>query len=457
MSVPSTSTMKLPESHMQHTTVLTKTIGHPTYQSLVKLEMECKANGKSVPSTLGGSRQGYLGLIVNAMVYARISPNDPFIRPILPILPDLTGATVAVVAAERTIFDEALQAFHTCNLVKRIIVQQINTALDDDILPNMVGDVSTGLLEGTIPEIFQSLYRTYGKISPQALAAARKDTEAIVYNHSRPIVNLFTQINKYMLRWPTTPAPPPPKPSSSTLAPLCSPPPPDLQATSENGKPSQNSTKPGRPSKHISLKHKRPSMTVNLLSQPIRSGTMKLRLQSTPPPASRQPSSPRPRPTPRRRHHNYHGRLFSGTTNASATRERYTTHYKANKTKPTDGSPNGRSRVHYLQSPQTQVQQNQNPPGRRQGRGGGGNNRNNRNQDNRNQGNDNRNRNQNRPKCYCHSHGWCTHTAVKTASRPSQARSPPPHRRQHARRKHLALFLDLTFGDYRRTIIFNFT
>jgi hypothetical protein len=187
--------MNIRESYFQHT-VLTKTVGDPTYQSLVKLEMECKANGKSMPSTLGGGDQGYLGLIVNATVYARISPNDPFIRPTLPILPDPTGATGAVVAAQRTSFEAALHEFHTCNLVQRVIVQQLNTALDGDVIANMADDV-TGLLEGTIPEIFQSLYKTYGKISPQALAAARRDTEAIVYNHSRPIVNLFTQINKY--------------------------------------------------------------------------------------------------------------------------------------------------------------------------------------------------------------------------------------------------------------------
>jgi hypothetical protein len=41
------------ETYFQHLT-LTKISGDPTYTSLAKLEREIKANGKSVPSTLGG-------------------------------------------------------------------------------------------------------------------------------------------------------------------------------------------------------------------------------------------------------------------------------------------------------------------------------------------------------------------------------------------------------------------
>jgi hypothetical protein len=203
------------------------------------------------------------------MVYARISPNDPFIRPILPILPNPTGATVAVVAAERTIFDEALQAFHTCNLVERIIVQQINTALDDDILPNIWSMMSLAFLKVQFPKFSNPSIQDIRKdFSP----SPRKDTEAIVYNHSRPIVNPFTQINKYAQMADHAGA-------SATQAQLIDFGTIVLTASITRfasdlrkwqAKSHQNSTKPGRPSKHISLKHKRPSMTVNLLSQPIR-------------------------------------------------------------------------------------------------------------------------------------------------------------------------------------------
>jgi hypothetical protein len=47
----------------EHPMMLTKISGDPTYTSIAKLEREIKANGKSVPSTLGGSSQGHLGLV----------------------------------------------------------------------------------------------------------------------------------------------------------------------------------------------------------------------------------------------------------------------------------------------------------------------------------------------------------------------------------------------------------
>jgi hypothetical protein len=47
-----------------------KISGDPTYASLTKLEKECKANRKSVTSTLGGGLQGHLGLVSNALTYS---------------------------------------------------------------------------------------------------------------------------------------------------------------------------------------------------------------------------------------------------------------------------------------------------------------------------------------------------------------------------------------------------
>jgi hypothetical protein len=82
------------ESYFQHPT-LTKINGDPTYASLAKLERECKANGKSVSTTLGGGLQGHLGLVCSTAAYQRISPGVPFDRPILPVLPDLSNSTGA--------------------------------------------------------------------------------------------------------------------------------------------------------------------------------------------------------------------------------------------------------------------------------------------------------------------------------------------------------------------------
>jgi hypothetical protein len=75
--------------------------GDPNYESLAKLEKEVKANGKSVPSTLGGGNQGHLGLVSSALAYERSAPGTPFVRPALPVLPDLTVLTGPEIAEGR--------------------------------------------------------------------------------------------------------------------------------------------------------------------------------------------------------------------------------------------------------------------------------------------------------------------------------------------------------------------
>jgi hypothetical protein len=183
------------ENYFQHPS-LTKIIGDPTYTSLAKLEKECKANGKSVRSTLGGGNQGHLGLVSSALAYERVSPGVPYNRPALPVLPDLTGATGPQIAEARELHADNLDTFRACNLVERTIIQQINTAIDEDCLADLIDD-DTGLLVGTIPEIMRELFDTYGAITPQSLAAAKATLEATTYNHSKPIVNIFTTINDY--------------------------------------------------------------------------------------------------------------------------------------------------------------------------------------------------------------------------------------------------------------------
>jgi hypothetical protein len=159
------------ENYFQHPS-LTKIHGDPTYKSLAKLERECKANGKSVRSTLGGGLQGHLGLVCSIAAYNRVSPDVPFNRPALPVLPDVTMLTAPQIAAARQTYSDDLTAFQACSLIERTIIQQINTD-------------ETGLLDGTVPQILQNLFDTYGAITPQTLAAAKAKVEATTYNHAR--------------------------------------------------------------------------------------------------------------------------------------------------------------------------------------------------------------------------------------------------------------------------------
>jgi hypothetical protein len=74
---------------------LAKINSDPAYTSLARLEKECKANGKSIQSTLGGGNQGHLRLVSSVLAYERVSPGVPFERPVLPVLPNLTNGTTA--------------------------------------------------------------------------------------------------------------------------------------------------------------------------------------------------------------------------------------------------------------------------------------------------------------------------------------------------------------------------
>jgi hypothetical protein len=183
------------ENYFQHPS-LTKISGDPTYASLAKLERECKANAKSVSSTLGGGLHGHLGLVCSATAYTRISNGAVFNRPALPVLPPLDGSTQYQIDDARQRYADEITIFTACNLIERTIIQQINTALDEDCLADLIDD-DTGLLEGSIPEIIQTLFDTYGAITPQSLAAAKSKVESTTYNHSRPIVTIFTDINEY--------------------------------------------------------------------------------------------------------------------------------------------------------------------------------------------------------------------------------------------------------------------
>ena len=184
------------ENYFQHP-ALTTIHGDPNYTLLSKLEKECKANGKSVASTLGGGLKGHLGLISSIAAYKRVSPGVPFVRPILPVLPaNMSDSTQFQIAEVHRIFDSALAAFNACNLIERTILQHISTAIDNDCLANLIRE-DKGLLEGTVPEIFREPFNTYSAITPQSFTAAKAELEATVYNHAKPVATVSTAINEY--------------------------------------------------------------------------------------------------------------------------------------------------------------------------------------------------------------------------------------------------------------------
>ena len=68
----STSSINHKDSYFEHP-VLTKIRGEPTYETQHHLKNKLKANESSVPRKLGGSNNGYLGMILMPAEYHRIT------------------------------------------------------------------------------------------------------------------------------------------------------------------------------------------------------------------------------------------------------------------------------------------------------------------------------------------------------------------------------------------------
>ena len=105
---------------------------------------QVKANVTSVPSTLGGSQHGHLGLTTNATTYARIA-STLYVRPTAPapLGPNNSG-TAAQIAENRRIYNLAIAKYHRANLIQKTILNQTQEALDEPLLmPLLHGDTGT--------------------------------------------------------------------------------------------------------------------------------------------------------------------------------------------------------------------------------------------------------------------------------------------------------------------------
>jgi hypothetical protein len=185
----------LKEIYFPHQT-LNKVTGNPSYSDLQALYRQAKANAQSVPCTLGGGNNGHLGLIIDAITYARISPASPYIRAIHPG-PITTATDTAANIAERVrVHTLAVNLFHETNLVEQIILSQISGALDESVMMPLI-DEDTGVIRGTVQNTMDYLFSTYGNISDQKLNETRQSTINHTYVHADPIANVFNVINKY--------------------------------------------------------------------------------------------------------------------------------------------------------------------------------------------------------------------------------------------------------------------
>ena len=176
---------------------LSKVVGKPTYTDILNLRREISANLASVPSTLGGGQFGHMGLALSDDTYKRLcSSTESYIRPTDPgrFSPNnLTGAELTTAKQDH---DDLVQDFLEVNVLERTIINQLQAALDRNILLPKTNKIS-GLITCSIADLFDYLFRAYGNISALTLADARYQVTRHQYVHGDPMETVFDRIQDY--------------------------------------------------------------------------------------------------------------------------------------------------------------------------------------------------------------------------------------------------------------------
>jgi hypothetical protein len=175
---------------------LTQVTGYPTYANILQLRRETIANLYSVPTTLGGGRHGHMGLGLSHASYQR-GCNTPYDRVPDPgeyIPPADETNELAQQRAERR-HKLAQEEFMTITYLERSCLNMIRNALEPKIV--LPRNRFTGLIIGTIPEIFEYLFKWYGNINVFSLESKRQSLLAITCNHADPLNVVFNAIEEF--------------------------------------------------------------------------------------------------------------------------------------------------------------------------------------------------------------------------------------------------------------------
>ena len=121
---------------------------------------ELKANGQSVPSTLGGGQHGHLGLVLTSDEYKIVAHGTPYVKPTLPQLNTETGDTQFQLAQKQHQYDTKILTYRESIAVDRILIQQIVNAMDENFL-KALRDRNTNRMIMNISDILIYLFDTY--------------------------------------------------------------------------------------------------------------------------------------------------------------------------------------------------------------------------------------------------------------------------------------------------------
>jgi hypothetical protein len=172
---------------------LTPIQGEPDADALITLKNQLKANASSVPSNLGGGNHGHLGLVLSPATYALVS-NTPFVTPAHPgVLAIPNGTTAAMSTVLKDQHTERMRLFREVTGVEKALKQQIIKALDKEWLL-AIADHNTQSLSGTVAQILEHLFETYGYVSQAMLEKKEEALKNLDYHPRHPVDLVFNAV-----------------------------------------------------------------------------------------------------------------------------------------------------------------------------------------------------------------------------------------------------------------------
>ena len=119
-------------------------------------------------------------------------------RPLLPpaLAAPAPGTTGPQISERQRLHNLQVAMLHEANHIKHTILNQIQEACNETVLNTHINN-NTGMLMGTVIEILQYLFDTYGKITNQKIAEEHQRVMQHKYVHNDPIANVFFAITTY--------------------------------------------------------------------------------------------------------------------------------------------------------------------------------------------------------------------------------------------------------------------
>ena len=93
---------------------------------------------RSIPSTLGGSQHGYVGVILSLVTYDNLALIQPSIALIYPGIFNVVHPTTQYgIVLDKTLHNKEVRTFQSYQLIQRALIQKELEAVEDKYLSNL--------------------------------------------------------------------------------------------------------------------------------------------------------------------------------------------------------------------------------------------------------------------------------------------------------------------------------